>query len=90
MLGGNEDRNERKTRIRLDERFVDGIHIGSKSPLVQSATVMAGLSADLEIIQVQTRHKIGEEEITLKLVYKDHIYWYNISAIKAWEGEIPT
>ena len=57
--------------------------------MVQSATVIARLSADLEIIQVQ-RHKIGEEGITLKLVYKDHIYWYNISAIKAWEGEIPT
>ena len=51
---------------------------------------MARLSAGLEIIQVQTRYKIGEEGITLKLVYKDHIYWYNISAIKAWEGEIPT
>jgi len=69
---------------------IDGIYIRSKSPLVQSATVMARLSAGLEIIQVQTRHKIGEEGITLKLVYKDHIYWYNISAIKAWEGEIPT
>ena len=23
----------------------------------------------------------------LKLVYKDHIYWYNISAIKAWEAK---
>ena len=36
------------------------------------------------------RHGSSGARMILKLVCKDHIYWYNISAIKAWGGEIPT